>query len=132
MSMTTVHADINAATAAALGSTPVIYGNTDYTDLSAGQLDFVTQKVVFQSQSQLVLGNIGPSRNRGTIFFALHTRRNTGDGGRNALLDTVLNSFRSKRIGSATCLNAAVRFTGLSENWAITGIEVPFYFDQTS
>lgn len=122
------HATIDALTAAGLAPTPVVYGNTSDSLYQGGTVDYIKQRVIFNGSKQFELGSPTRGRNFGSIVLILHCRRGTGDAGRNALLEKVVSSLRSKQVSGVTTLNARVVTQGEIENWQITGVEIPFYF----
>lgn len=129
--ITSVHAAIDQHTLSSFPSIPVIFGNTENLVLSEQQNPFLKQRVLFVTDSQFQLGDVVSSKKTGSVIFIVHTRKNTGDADRNSLQDLVLKSFRSKVIGGATFLNARVISSGETENWSLTGIEIPFFFYET-
>lgn len=125
-----VHAAVDAYTQSEMTGIPVIFGNVEDPTVSEGTAAFLKQRVIFTSDSQFILGAPQSSRKRGSVIFIINVRKNKGDKDRNILLDKVLKSFRSKVIGGATFLNGRVVSSGQSENWLLTGVEIPFYFDE--
>lgn len=121
---------IDTALAALLAPVPIAFGNTDYTPLSEGELPFVRAACIFNRFKQLACGNTVQHRVYGNLFLVLHFRKNTGDGGRNLLTRKLVNFFRGQKVGGATFLDVNGRASGTSENWAITGLDCPFYYDQ--
>lgn len=110
--------------------TPVVYGNQDREALSIGSVPFLSQRVVFEAANQLVLGNTAPARHFGSVIFLIHVRKGVGDGQRNTLLDKVVKSFRSQVVGGAKFLNAQLQGQDEVDGWVLTGVVVPFYFEE--
>lgn len=109
---------------------PVVYGNVDDRDLSEGVVSYLKMRVLFLTDRQLGLGNPVPHRINGAVVFTLHVRENTGDGTRDAMHDRISAFFRSQVIGGATFTNVRALPGGrLVGNWSLTGVEIPFYFD---
>lgn len=121
-----VHAAIDALTAAVFVGHPVYYANMDVPKQSA---DYIKQSVVFSSNSQYQLGDTVSGRERGRILFAFHNKKGTGSAVRNTWNQLVGTGFRSKVVGGAVLQNVTASVAGETENWAITVVEVPFYFD---
>lgn len=110
--------------------TPVVYGNQDRESLSKGTAAFLTQRVIFEEVRQFILGNVTPGRHFGSIVFLIHVRKGVGDGPRNILFDIVVKSFRSQVIGGAKFLNAQIQGQDEIDGWVLTGVVVPFYFEE--
>lgn len=129
----TVRAAVNAATAVGLsGVAEVVYGNQDDLDLPQGTVPYVQQRIVFQNSKQLCLGMPQSARQRGSVIFTLYVPKGTGDGARDRIHQALISSFRGKVIGGAVFSEDRVVTSGNSGNWAKTGINFPFYFDQLS
>lgn len=129
--ISTVAAAIDQHAIAQLGGTyQLLFGNTENSQLFAQNDPFVKFRTIFTKDGQMDLGRTQPSRKQGSVVAIIYVRKNVGDGARNQVLDQVLKSFRSKVIGGATFRDA--RITGSNEitNWALTGVEIPFYFDE--
>lgn len=124
-----VHRALDEATATAFPSTPVVYSNQSDADLSQGSAAYLRQHVLFTESRQMTLGYPENGRNHGQLVFILHVPKGAGEAARNTLLSTVIQSFRSRRIGGATLLNARVLTQGEVGNWSLTGVQIPFYFD---
>lgn len=110
--------------------TPVVYGNQDREALSAGTAPFLSQKVVFTGVNQFILGHTIPGRHFGSVVFLIHVRKGVGDGPRNTLYDKVVKSFRSQVVGGAKFLNAQIQGQDEVDGWSLTGVVVPFYFEE--
>lgn len=108
---------------------PVVFGNQTNTTLSQGTAPFLRQRVSFTLDNQRDLGNLCSRRIRGYILFTIHIRKGTGDAVRDDLIDRVTRAFRSRYIGPATTLDPQMVLSGESENWAVTGVQIPFFFD---
>jgi hypothetical protein len=108
---------------------PVIFGNVTNVTLSEGTVPFLKQRVSFTSDKQRDLGNLCSRRHTGYVLFIIHVRKGTGDLARDNLIDRVTRGFRSRYVGPATTLDAQMVLSAESENWALTGIQIPFYFD---
>lgn len=121
-----VHAAIDALTAAVFVGYPVYYGNTTVPKQTA---DYLKQNVIFTSDNQFELGNTTSGRVRGKVLFTFHNKRGTGSSVRNTWNQLISTWFRSKVVGGAVLQNALASVAGENENWAITVVEVPFYFD---
>lgn len=109
---------------------PVVYGNQSRPELSTGSVPFLKQRVLLFTDKQIGLGNAVPRRRRGSVVFQIHVPVGIGDKARNDLMDEVLKSFRSQLIGGATFENGRMVSSGETLNWSITGVEIPFYFDE--
>lgn len=90
---------------------------------------YIRQEIILSRQKQLYLGNENPNRNWGYLLNMIHVKKNTGYGVRNAMLDKILKSFRSKRVGGVTFLDATVPMHSEVGSWSVTGISISFYFD---
>lgn len=126
-----VHAAIDTLTNAEIETTagiPVVYGNQSNVSLSGGTIAFLTQRVIFTNDNQLGLGNTASRKHLGSLIFIIHCRKGTGDFDRNRLQAAVVNSFRSRVVGGATLLNAKSVAQGDTDNWTLSGIQIPFYF----
>jgi hypothetical protein len=110
----------------------VIFGNMVDVSLSKGTAPYIKQKVIFQSNSQAELGNQCFRRNRGYVLFIIHYRKGQGDLTRDNLQMRVRRAFASKLIGGATMQNLLMVASTETENWAIVGLQIPFYFDDNS
>lgn len=108
---------------------PVVFGNQVNATLSQGTAPYLKQRVSFTRDNQRDLGNLCSRRLHGYILFMIHVRKGAGDLARDDLMDRVTRGFRSRYIGPATTLDSQVVLSSESENWAITGIQTPFYFD---
>jgi len=125
-----VHASIDLLTQTTLAGYSVHYDNTDYESFSQQQNPFVSLKVNFRSDNQMELGRPDMRRQHGAILFLVHTRKGTGAAVRNTIVQLLLDTFASQVIGGATFVNATELPLGESGNWAVTGIEIPFYFER--
>lgn len=128
----TVQNSIDALTLSTLQASPaipVLLGNQIDVSLSEGTLPWVTQTVVFSSDKQMELGNPCLRRQRGYVMFVIHTKRGDGTYDRNVITDRITRAFRSKLVGVATMLDPQMLPSSVTENWSISGIQIPFYFD---
>lgn len=123
---------LTAATLAISPAIPVIYGNVENVSLSEGTSPFVKQRILFTSNSQMELGNRCARRKRGYISFAIYVRYDTGDLDRDLILERLEDAFRSREVGDATTLDAQVVGSMRAENWAVTALQVPFYYETTT
>lgn len=124
-----VHAALDTAAATALSGTPIAFENVNYDELSSGEIPFVSVTVNFRSNSQFELGRPTFGRTKGAIFFIIHIRKGTGTAARDSLQTTIQAAFRSQLIGGATLFNAKIINLGEDKQWAKTGIEIPFQFE---
>lgn len=118
-------------TSVELAAYPILYDNQDDSELSLGVLPFIKQKVLFGQARQYELGSTDRGRHYGSILLRLHERRGQGSSGRNAMLQAVVSSFRSKAVGGVTLLNAHVANQGETGNWNVTSVEIPFFWTNT-
>jgi hypothetical protein len=109
---------------------PLLHGNVLDTSLSLAQNSYVRQRSYFPEDNQLFLGNQDSSRHRGTVVFTIYVRRGKGDGDRNLIADRIIKAFRSKQFGGVTFLDAREMPNSDTDNWCLTGIQIPFYFDE--
>lgn len=110
----------------------VVYGNDDNLDLSQGTAPYFKQRIMFQNSNQLFLGAPQSARQFGSVIFTLYVPKGIGDGPRDRMHQALISSFRGKVIGGAVFSRDRVLTSGASGNWATTGINFPFYFDQLS
>ncbi len=118
-------------TESSLVAYPLLYDNQDDSALSAGTVSYIKQKVLFGQARQFELGNPDRGRLYGSILLRLHERRGLGSAGRNAMLQAVVSSFRSKAVGGVTLLNARIVNQGETGNWNVTSVEIPFFWTNT-
>lgn len=121
-----VHAALDSATNTAFSGYTVFYKNQTAPKQTS---DFIKQLVFFSDNKQFELGNTARGRQRGKIVFVFHIRKGTGSAVLNTWHQIVLNVFRTKVIGGAVLLDALSSTSAETENWSITVVEVPFYFD---
>ena len=112
----------------ALGFGTVFANTAD--NFITGQVAYCKVTVIEQTDKQTVLGIPESSRIRGTATFLLHTRKNSGMGKNTQMREAIKARFRNKVVGGANFLEARATFLGETENWSLTGVEVPFYFDR--
>lgn len=124
-----IHKAVDIYTAAQFPDVPVVYANQDETTLAEGNISWLKQKVVFREANQFELGNVDSARQKGVVVFIIYVRKGSGSLDRDTLYQRVLNSFRSKQIGGATFLNVQPMLQGGNENWSLTGLQIPFYFN---
>lgn len=125
-----VHTAIDLLTQSTLTGYLVHFDNTDYEQYSQQNNPFVSQKVNFRANKQLELGRPDMRRQHGAVMFLVHTRKGTGTGVKDTIIELLQNSFASKIIGGATFVDATELPLGESGNWAVTGIEIPFYYER--
>lgn len=132
----TVRAAVNQLTDATAAALPevagAVYGNMDDLVLSEGNAPYFKQRIMYQDSSQLFLGAPQSARQRGSVIFTLYVPKGVGDGPRDRMHKALVSSFRGKVIGGAVFSRDRVLTSGASGNWATTGINFPFYFDQLS
>jgi hypothetical protein len=124
---------IDDAAVAAMGvfpAVPLLHGNVSDLTLSKGEVSYVRQRSYFPENNQLFLGNQDSSRTRGTVVFTIYVRRGKGDGDRNMIADRIIKAFRSKQFGGVTFYDAREMPNSDTDNWCLTGIQIPFYFDE--
>jgi hypothetical protein len=109
---------------------PLLHGNVSDLSLSLENVSYVRQRTHFPEHNQLFLGNQDSSRHRGTVVFTIYVRRGKGDGDRNLIADRIVKAFRSKQFGGVTFYDAREMPNSDTENWCLTGIQIPFYFDE--
>jgi hypothetical protein len=109
---------------------PLLHGNVLDLALSEGQTSYVRQRTYFPEDNQLFLGNQDSSRHRGTVVFTIYVRRGKGDGDRNLIADRITKAFRSKQFGGVTFYDAREMPNSDTDNWCLTGVQIPFYFDE--
>lgn len=127
-----IRTSLDAHTATTLGTTPAIpflYGNTENVGLSEGTTSYVKQRVIFTTDKQMDLGNRCSRRVRGYVNFLIHVRYDSGDLDRDLISERLAKAFRSQQIGGATMMDAQVVGSLRSEAWAITALNIPFYFE---
>lgn len=125
-----VHSAIDALTQSTLSSYSVCFDNTDYEAYSQGSSPFISQKVSFRENNQLELGRTDMRRQHGKVIFLIHVRKGAGSSLRNTIAELLLDAFASKVIGGATFVDATELPLGESGNWAVTGIDIPFYYER--
>lgn len=125
----TIHKAIDTLWLASLSDVPTVFSNMDDTAQSLGTEAWIKQKVEFREVKQFELGNTDSSRNWGVLVFIIHYRRGTGTLDRDRLYRRVVNLFRSQLVGGATLLNVQPLISGGSQNWAMSGYQIPFYFN---
>ena len=131
-SRTSVHAEIDKRAKLAFQNigVPIVFGNMKDLSLSSGEVSFVRERTHFPASNQHELGNPARSRTEGVVVFTLYIRKGAGDGDRNRFTDVIAANFRNQQFAGAT-------FSGLrelpyqeTENWCLTGVQIPFYFDE--
>lgn len=131
-----VRAAVNQLTADTAAGLPevggVVFGNDDDLVLSQGTAPYFKQRIMYQDSNQLFLGAPQSARQRGSVIFTLYVPKGAGDGARDRMHEALVSSFRGKVIGGAVFSRDRVLTSGASGNWATTGINFPFYFDQLS
>lgn len=125
-----VHALLDQMTLAELGAWPLVFKNQDDSINSEGTAPYIKQLVLWTTSSQRELGAPSRARNRGSLLLILHERRGQGSASSNAMLKTVLSSFRSKQVSGVTLMNARIVSQGETLNWNLTSVEIPFYWDE--
>jgi hypothetical protein len=125
---TQINIAINAHTEAVRGVIPCIYDNVDNATLAEGSVSFIKQNVRFLTDKQNELGNTASRRIDGIVLIIIHVRKGTGTAERDAIYDAVVKSFRSLKVGGATFLDPKQVAAGNSENWNLTGWQIPFFF----
>lgn len=124
-----VHSAIDQHTQDTLTGLTIIYTGQDDLEASNGQASWVKQKVLFSDSKQFELGNTASSRNWGKVVIYIYTRKGSGSADRDNILQRVVNCYRSRKIGGATFLNVQPLTNGESENWCVSGFQIPFYFN---
>lgn len=122
----------DALTASTLSASPavaVLYGNQYDARLSEGSAPYIKQRVFFSSDDQASLGDQGFRRHKGYVLFLIFVRKGSGDLARDDILDRLSAAFASKFVGPATTLDPQMVVSSQSENWDVTGMQIPFYFD---
>lgn len=109
--------------------TRVIRPGTSDPVISTGTVPHIKQDFVFSRDSQIQLGNTGPSRVTGMAINLVHVRRNNGNATRNLLIHLVTQAFRSRRLGGVTYQDVLMPMSAEVGEWHVTGISIPFYFD---
>lgn len=127
---TSVHAAIDTKADAVFAGINLLKGNQVNLAFSEGTLPYIRERVIFTGVGQLYLGNTKANRKTGSIVFTLFVRKGSGDGDRNRLADMVTNNFCNTQIGGATFWGSRELPYGDTENWCLSGIQIPFYFDE--
>lgn len=117
------------ATLSAAPAVAFLYDNQEDVSLSTGTAPYVRMRVNFSFDDQVHLGNQGYRRQEGSILLFIHVRTNTGPLARNQIVDRLTRAFRSTYIAPATTFDAQVLPSTRTENWEITAVRIPFYFD---
>ena len=131
---TSVHAAIDdrAKSAFTSNGTPITFGNTKDLSLSEGANSFVRCRTHFPDTGQHELGRPTRSRTEGVVVFTLYVRKGDGDGERNRLSDVIAANFRNQQFAEATFYGMRELPYRETENWCLTGVQVPFYFDEVN
>lgn len=108
----------------------VLHGNQTDVEQSKGEVSYVRQRTYFPETNQLFLGNQDSSRTRGTVVFTIYVRRGKGDGDRNVIANLLAKGVRSKSFGGVTFMDMREMPNQDTENWCLTGVQIPFYFDE--
>lgn len=108
---------------------PFLFGNQVNVAISEGTAPWVKQSVNFLTDKQAELGNSCFRRVRGYVLFFVYVRVGTGNYHRNVITDRIIAGFASRNIGPATTLDAQMIPSPSTENWAVTAIQIPFYYD---
>lgn len=126
----TIHKAIDAFTKTLVDSysIPCVFGNQDDTTLSNGTVSFVKQRVQFLKDCQNELGDTTSRRIDGVVVIIIHVRKGQGDADRDSIRLNVVKSFRSRVIGGATFLDPKAVAAGNTENWNLTGWQIPFFY----
>lgn len=128
----TIQNAIDTLTATTLNASPAIpflYGNQVNVAISEGTKSWVKQTVYFTEDRQAELGNDCFRRQRGYVLFLIYVKRGLGNYDRNTITDRLTRAFRSRYVGQATMLDAQMIPSSETENWSVTGVQIPFYFD---
>lgn len=123
-----VHIAIDQFLVAQLAGVPCVFDNQDDTELSKGTVSFIKQKVHFKNDKQHELGNVTSRKIDGIVVIILNIRKGAGAADRDDLYNNVVKSFRSQIIGGATFLDPQAVASGNTDNWNLTGWQIPFYF----
>lgn len=123
-----IHAAIDQFTQTNLGSIPGVFDNMDETQLSNGTVSYIKQKVQYTKDAQYQLGDIGSRRHDGHVVIILYIRKGTGAADRYMLYNAAVKPFRSQVISGATFLDPHQVANGKTENWDLSGWQIPFYF----
>lgn len=107
---------------------PVIYDNQNIVGMTQGTVPFLRQKVTFLTNNQSELTDRCFRRNDGFILMEIYWRKGTGTAIRNTLQPRVHRAYSSQLIGAATMRNSRVVSSAGTDNWAILGIQIPFFF----
>lgn len=114
-----------------LAGYPVLHGNQLDVTQSQGETSYVRQRTYFPETSQLFLGNQDSDRTRGTVVFTIYVRRGKGDGDRNVIANLLAKGIKSKRFGGVNFMGIMKEMPNQdTENWCLTGVQIPFYFDE--
>lgn len=125
-----VHEALDNLTQTVLVGQNVIFGNQENLNYSKGTLPFIRQRVIFLDYEQKELGRPSSTRSHGSIVFTLHVQKGSGDGIRNQLSDLINKNFCNTQIGGAVFYGSKELPLGSAENWSLTGVRIPFFFDE--
>lgn len=111
---------------------PVLMGNQSYVEYTAGTATFVRTKISFIHSKITTLGDQCYRRHHGQLLFFIHYRVGTGDRDRTVLQTRIESAFVAQYIGGATLKDLLLVASTEVADWAITGLQIPFYFDEVT
>jgi hypothetical protein len=91
---------------------------------------FVRVKVFFSGSNQISLGDQDRKRVHGYILFTIFVKQGAGDEHRNLIAELISDNFCLTTIGGATLWGSNEMPSQDTENWCMSGVQIPFYYDE--
>ncbi len=115
--------------AAQAATTDVVYENGPVKGELEISSPWVDMEVRFYSASEVTVGDRPIGRHSGAVALAVYTRDGDGTGAADDLVDSLIEHFRSRRIGGGV-LRFPQRLTPSDgKGWHKVGVLIPFTLD---
>lgn len=110
-------------------TTDVVYENGPVKGENEISSPWVDMEVRFYGASEATVGERPMGRHSGAVALAVFTRNGDGTGAADALIDSLIEHFRSRRVGGGV-LKFPQRLTpSLARGWHKVGVLIPFTLD---
>jgi hypothetical protein len=124
-----IHAEILAWKAIAFPTLPLVFENGPAPDEDKIGPTFLDVEIRWYSARMLAIGQVTGGRHRGAISACAYTRDHEGTGDTDAVLDSLQDYLRTRRIGTGIVEFPARTVPKPILGWYSTGLLFPFSLD---
>jgi len=130
--LTQAQALIDARITTVMAGDTVVKTNQDADQAFAAtpQTKFTHFKVMWGAARQMELGAPANYRIDGVLSAIIYTVKGKGPADGNALLQKVLDGFRSQMVGDVTFYSAEILPRREVGTWEVIGVQIPFFTDK--